>query len=107
LELVDCSTNMPTQAHCRGGQPRAAHAEGEVPGADGGLFQQVGGLHQHLHRQSGRQHLQQIGVFRRVVATGRDADQVVGETRQVVGGERLRIEGLEDQVVLGLDVVAL
>jgi hypothetical protein len=45
-------------------------------------------------------------VLRRVVALRRDAHQVVGKARQVVGGQRVFAEGVEDQVVFGLDVVA-
>ena len=76
------------------------------PGADRGFLEQVGVLHQHLHRHAGRQHVHQRGVLGRVVAIGRDADEVVREQREVVGRQRVLVIALEERVVVGLVVAA-
>ena len=94
------------EPHGRRRQPRAADAEREVALADRGFLQQVGVLHQHLHRHAGRQHFHQHRIFRRIVALRRNADEIVGELREVVGRQRMLVEAFEERVVVGLDIAA-
>ncbi len=96
-----------TQAHRRRREPRAAHAEREVAGTDRSLFEQVGLLDEHLDWKARGQHLDQRGVLGCIVAPGGNADQVVGEERQVVRGERVLVVALEERIVVGLDVRAI
>ena len=95
------------ETHRRRGKAGAPHAEGEVTGADRCLLEELGLLHQHLHRQTGGEHLDQARVLRRVVALRRDADEIVREQREVVRRERVLVITLEERVVIGLDVRAV
>ncbi len=95
------------QAHRGHRQPHAAHAERVAAGAQRGFLEQVARLDQHLDRQSGRQHLDQVGVLRRGVAIRRDADEIVGEQREVVRRERMLAEAFEIGIVVRLDIAAV
>ena len=75
-----------------------------MAGADRRLLEQIGLLHEHLHRQAGGQHFDQARILRRVVAIRRDADEVIGEQREVVRRQRALVVALEERVVIGLVV---
>ena len=77
-----------------------------MPGADRSLLEEVGRLDQHLDRQSRGQHLHHSGVFRSIGPIPRDADEIIGEQRDVVRRQRALVEGGEERVVLRLDIRA-
>ncbi len=79
----------------------------KCPVPDRGLLEQVRRLDEHLDGKTGGQHVHHARVFRGVGPVRRDADQVVGEHRDVVGRQRAVVEMGEERVVLGLGIGAV